>query len=352
MNNVRLADIAERVGVSIVTVHNALAGRRGVSDEVRDKILREADAMGYQQKRPAPVRDKSRRLKHIGVIISEKYLADYTTYYWKMYQEMAIAATDKNCIVAVEVLRHETEDHLILPRMLEEDTVDGLIVLGAIHREYIALMQENTDIPLVFLDYYDCELARNAVVADDFYGMYQMTEYLFERGFQELAYVGSIHATSSIMDRYCGFYKAMLEHGKQPRQDWLMEDRDEIGYIHLALPEEMPQAFVCNCDLVAGMLIRELEKKGYRVPEDISVVGFDNYVYPGFPDKQVTTYEPDMKAMAAAALDKALKQIKNPESAGKLEVISGRIVEKNSVRDAASPYSGEKSAVSQELMSG
>ena len=53
----------------------------------------------------------------------------------------------------------------------------------------------------------------------------------------------------------------------------------------------MPEAFVCNCDLTAGILILELEKQGYRVPEDISVVGFDNYLYPGFPDKKITSYE-------------------------------------------------------------
>lgn len=331
MSGVRLADIAERVGVSVVTVHNALAGRKGVSDEVREKIQSEAEKMGYRQKKAGAGRDRCRSLKNIGVIISEKYLAEYTTYYWKMYQELAMIATDKNCIVAVEILKHEIEDRLILPRMLEEENVDGVMILGAVHREYIACMKANTDLPIVFLDFYDYEIAGNAVTGDDFYGMYRMTEYLFQKGFQEIAYVGSIRATSSIMDRYCGYCKAMLEHGRPIREDWRLEDRDEIGYIHLALPEEMPQAFVCNCDLVAGTLIQELERKGYRVPEDISVVGFDNYVYPGFPDRQVTTYEPDMKAMAAAALDKVLRQIRNPGCAGKLEVISGRIVEKASV---------------------
>ena len=98
------------------------------------------------------------------------------------------------------------------------------------------------------------------------------------------------------------------------------------------LPSHLPEAFVCNCDLAAGMLILELEKKGIRVPEDISVVGFDNYLYPGFPDKKITSYEVNMNGMAKAALDKAMKQIRNPGSGKGLSVISGKIVEKESVR--------------------
>ena len=76
----------------------------------------------------------------------------------------------------------------------------------------------------------------------------------------------------------------------------------------------------------------ELEKQGYRVPEDISVVGFDNYLYPGFPDKKITSYEVNTLVMVKVALEKALKQIKNPDSGRGLSIVSGKIVEKESVQ--------------------
>lgn len=332
MGKVRLADIAQRVGVSTVTVHNALAGQKGVSEEMRQRILQVAQELGYRQHPAAGKKDKSRNLKSIGVLISERYLAQYTTFYWKMYQELALVATDKNCMVGVEILKHGGEENLILPRIVEEETVEGLIVIGEISRKYIHFLKSQTDMPIVFLDFYDKELADDAVIADNFYGMYLLTAYLFEQGFQKLAYVGSIHATSSIMDRYCGFYKAILEYGKILPKEWLLEDRDERGQMNPRLPEQLPEAFVCNCDLAAGMLIMELEKRGYRVPEDISVVGFDNYLYPGFPDKGITTYEVNTRAMAKIALDKVLKQLKNSGSGHGLNVVSGHIVEKTSVK--------------------
>ena len=292
-----------------------------------------ADELGYHQMTAAAKRERNKGgLRNIGVIISERYLATYTTFYWKMYQELALVATDKNCMAAVEILKRDMEENFILPRIQEEHTVDALIVMGEISREYIHFMKKHTDMPVIFLDFYDKELAKDAVIADNFYGMYLMTEYLFEQGFTKMAYVGSIHATSSIMDRYCGFYKAQLEHGQILPEEWLIEDRDEKGSTHIKLPQHMPEAFVCNCDLTAGILILELEKQGYRVPEDISVVGFDNYLYPGFPDKKITSYEVNTLVMVKVALEKALKQIKNPDSGRGLSIVSGKIVEKESVQ--------------------
>ncbi len=88
-----------------------------------------------------------------------------------------------------------------------------------------------------------------------------MTELLFERGLERIGFIGSIYATSSIMDRYCGFMKSMLEHKKKVPEEWLIEDRDDAGQVGFDLPNCLPEAFVCNCDLVAGMTVSMLTKK-------------------------------------------------------------------------------------------
>ena len=78
----------------------------------------------------------------------------------------------------------------------------------------------------------------------------------------------------------------MMEHGMDVPKDYVMDDRDtKTGRMDLEkyykFPKDMPTAFVCNCDLAASYLIRKLENEGYRIPEDVSVVGFDNFLYPG-----------------------------------------------------------------------
>lgn len=333
MARVRLADIAEQVGVSTVTVHNALSGNKGVSDELRHRILKVAEELGYQMPADKKKEGKAEESHTIGVIVAENYLAQYETFYWKMYQELAVIATEKRCFTAVEVLKKADEmENLKLPACVEEKKIDGLIVLGEISKEYIVKLKEKVKIPIVFMDFYDKDIAKDAVVTDNFYGMFLMTEFLFEQGIDELGFIGSIFATSSIMDRYCGFMKSMILHGKNLHQEWLIEDRDKLGQMGFELPKRLPKGFVCNCDLAAVMLIDKLKERGLRVPEDISVVGFDNYLYPGLADMQITTYEVNTKAMTKVGLEKILKQIRNPKRGHGMDVVSGHMVIKKSVK--------------------
>lgn len=334
MGRVRLVDIAEKVGVSSVTVHNALSGQKGVSDEMRERILKAAKEMGYKQ--DAPIRKKepgAQAFWKIGVIIAENYLAHYSTYYWKMYQELSLIATEKQCYTTIEVLKKEAEKKTLeLPRIVTNNGIDGLIIIGEIDKGYVRHLKKSLQKPIVFLDFYDNEIARDAVIADNFQGMYQMTELLFAQGFREIGFIGSIYATSSIMDRYCGFLKSVMQHRIQVPEEWVIGDRDELGQVGFELPNRLPQAFACNCDLVAGILISKLKEQGYRIPEDISVTGFDNFLQPGFADMRITTYEINTKTMAKAAVDKILKQLKNPDRGRGLEIISGRVLWKNSVK--------------------
>ena len=244
-----------------------------------------------------------------------------------------MAAAEKHCYTMVEVLKKAAEKKTLeLPEIVKEKNVDGLIVIGEIDKEYRRKLQEKAEMPIVYVDFYDNEIAKDCVIADNFYGMYRMTELLFEQGMEKLAFVGSIYATSSIMDRYCGFRKSLLEHHVSLPEEWLIEDRDEFGQVGFELPRCMPEAFVCNCDLVAGIVISKLEEQGYRVPKDISVIGFDNFVYPGFADMKVTTYEVNMKAMTKVALDKLLKQFRSPGKGRTLEIVSGQIRMKKSIK--------------------
>ncbi len=334
MRKVRLADIAGEAGVSIVTVHNALTGQKGVSDNMREHIQQIAEQMGYENVyKEKEVRDKSVDFQKIGVLIAEKYLGNHATYYWKIYQELALAATEKQCYTTVETLKMDERIRIWeTPQMILQNKVEGIIIIGEVSRPYIQRLKESVSIPIVFVDFYDREFAQDAVIADNFYGMYQMTEILFDHGLEEIGFIGSIHATNSIMDRYCGYMKSMMEHGKNIHPEWVIEDRDEVGLVEFELPRHLPKAFVCNCDLVAGMLVNKLNARGLKVPDDISVVGFDNFLYPGYADNKITTYEVNIKAMVKVAIKKLMKQFRSPNLGSGPEIISGQVIMKNSVR--------------------
>ena len=94
----------------------------------------------------------------------------------------------------------------------------------------------------------------------------------------------------------------------------------------------MPTAFFCNCDLTAGILINKLEKEGFRVPEDISVAGYDDYVYPGLCDTDITTYAVDISEMAAQTVNVLIKKISGTSYRKGIHVVEGSLVVKNSVK--------------------
>ncbi len=189
------------------------------------------------------------------------------------------------------------------------------------------------DLPKLFLDFYDEHAAIDSIVTDNFYGAYEITNYLIQCGHRDIAYVGNIYSTSSIQDRYLGYYKSLLEHGMVFEDRLLLNDRDEHGkYIDIVFPEKMPTAFVCNCDQVAYILCERLNAMGYRVPDDCSVVGFDNDVYATLSTPQLTTVEVDIEQMARTAVKTIMDKVANPSRHIGRVLVHGKIIYRDSVK--------------------
>ncbi|WP_242841805.1 LacI family DNA-binding transcriptional regulator [Clostridium beijerinckii] len=336
MNNmakaIKLADIAEALNVSKVTVSKALSDKEGVSDELREKIKKVAAEMGYRQNSIA----RSLRDGHtynVGVLIPEGFVEMYHSFYWELYQNVLNALTKKSYYGIMEIISKDDENNKVIPRMIQDSKIDGIIVMGELKKDYIEYLNDLNEVPVVMLDTYDKNSNYDTVTSDNYYGMYLLTDYLIEMGHRDIAFVGNPRATSSIQDRFLGFTKALLENGIDYSSNSYISDR-EVGKkeINFELPEKMPTAFACNCDSVAYILIKKLQDKGYRVPEDVSVVGFDNYLITELSDLGITTFEVDMKTMAETAVGAIIKKVHKSDYKPARRVISGKIVIKDTVR--------------------
>lgn len=329
---VRMADIAKKVGVSTVTVSKALAGKDGVSEEIRLKIRETAQEMGYRQM-PASHKSRPGKTGNIGILIPACFLDDTSTsFYWELYEKVIRRLSMSNYYGILELLSEEAERKPSLPRMLVDDKIDGLIVIGQISSSYRKMLQQKMFVPTVFLDAYDSCDAGFSVISDGYYGMYMVTSYLLSMGHRKICFVGTINSTSSISDRYFGYRRAMTEYGIEVTPDMILPDRDQHGDILFGLPAELPTAFVCNCDLTAYELINQLGAHGLSVPQDISVAGFDNYSVPCISMPEITTYAVDMQGMARACVDALLHQIYRKQFFSGIKVISGQLIIRNSVK--------------------
>lgn len=332
--SVKLADIANRFGVSVVTVSKALSGQKGVSEEMRQKIVQLADELGYRQ--PSATSKVSKQ-NNIGILIHEKHFSKYNSFYLEMYQMLSSELASKGDFGLFEVVSRDMEAEPVLPNLLRDNKVDAIILLGEFSKEYCDFIKESSTLPLLYLDFSDEKQDVVSVISDSFYGSYYLTSYLIEKGHKDIAFVGSLLETTSITDRYLGYVKALMEHKITVRPEWQINDRDkETGIINepdaIELPKEMPTAFVCNCDLTAGVLIKRLEKDGYKVPDDFSVVGYDNYIFPGACDVEITTYEVDVHLMVKTIVDAIKKIMSGEECRVGTHIVTGHLIEKESVK--------------------
>ncbi len=325
---IRMADIAEAMNVSIVTVSKALSGKDGVSSELRDKIREKALELGYQIKNDVKsVIDG----ESVGILVFDRFLTVNQSFYWRLYEKVLMQLSLHNMFGMLELVSAEDARACNIPRLLQNGRVGALILIGTMSPKYIQMIVQS-GLPIVQLDSDDVRFGLDAVISDGYYGMYVMTDYLIRKGHRDIAYLGLVGETGSITDRYFGYCRALMEHGIELKPEWVLSDRDEEGETRITLPETMPDAFVCNCDVAAYHLTVLLGERGLKVPEDISVVGFDDFCFPNLPDFRITTYAVDLDSMAKESVRQLIERQTAPDNRRQLKIVTGHLVEKDTVR--------------------
>lgn len=329
---VTMKDIAACLGISTVSVSKALTGKDGVSSQMRDMIRQKAEEMGYMYS--ATKSGKESRKFNIGVLVDAHYVQEQSgNFYFKMYQSIVLKLAQNHYSGILEILTEDMLQKMELPKVITDQKVDGIISLGKIEESYLKKVQE-TNLPLVYLDYYDQNMDIPSVITDNTYGTYMLMDYLIRKGHKKIAYVGDIHATPSILDRYLGYLRGLIEHHLSFREEYVICDRDKRGqYIDPVLPKDMPTAFVCNCDDIAKMLMEKLTALGYSLPDDISVVGFDNAPIAELTTPGLTTVQVDMDSMTQMSCDLLLRMIAGETDIHGRKVISGQLIIRDSVCD-------------------
>lgn len=330
---VKLKDIADKLNISVVTVSRALNNKDGVSEELKDKIKDASAKMGYHGN-PIAKAMKTGHSLNVGIIIPEYFFHEDNSFYF-YYFKCILDTLKEHCYNGIlYVVSQDEIDHLILPNFYNNKSVDGIIFLGQMPRAYIKLLN-STNMPIILSDFYENIKGVDAVAGDNFHSAYELTGYLVNMGHKRIGFVGSINATSSIHDRYLGFYKAITEYELEFDPSLVIEDRVSNNQIYqkFSLPANMPTAFVCNCDETAYQFIRYLQSLGKRVPEDISVVCFNNTIYSNISTPKITAWETDIPSMAAITVENIISKIDGNYIGGTIYV-KGKLI----IKDSVAPY--------------
>lgn len=333
---VTLVQVAKKAGVAVMTASRALSGEGYVSEETKAKVLAAAGELGYAPNTLARVM-KGGRTNVIGVVVNDLTSAVINAFIAEMSAEVRRYQMDLFIYNAVDDLTLANGSRL---DQLLHGLWDGLIyVMPRMSDEYLAML-EQSERPIVLVNYCKRTTRLPVVNGDNFNGARDATQHLIELGHRRIAFIHGLPYTGQSEERERG-YRAALEAAGIPYDPKLVERGNyselsgtEAAERLLTLAERPTAIFAANDEMAFGCMVA-LQGAGLSVPRDMSLVGFDDVPVSSIVQPRMTTLRHPTSAMAKAAVQELLRRILNqPGRRQRLEFPSEFVVRESS---AAAP---------------
>ena len=311
---VTIKDIARAAGVSHATVSRALNGNAAIPEGTAESIRDLARSMGYVPSAAARGL-KTNRSKVLGVIVSR---ID-NPYFGEVVQGIEDVVKEEGYSIFLASSDQGREQERSVVQAFGEHRVDGAII-GSVSftPEHLALLKEY-HVPIVVLNNQSPEEFTNSISHDDIYGGEEVTRYLLSLGHKRVAYIGNNRAGRINHDRLTGYRKALAAAGIKPDADLVVNtagsDIDDgiEGMSMLMKQGRLPDAVFCFNDLMAIGALKLLQKEGIRVPQQLSLAGFDNIEYSAYTSPALTTFDQPKRLIGSEAARLLLSLIGNGE---------------------------------------
>ncbi|WP_343247290.1 LacI family DNA-binding transcriptional regulator [Diplocloster hominis] len=331
-NKVTMQQIADKLGISKVSVSKAINNQEGISQELRKKILSVAVEMGYMPKKKFTTADKQDY--KLAFFTPKRYFFENENFYSQIFYYLNKECSDAHYTLSVFIINAEDEHAGILPSIYLNDDFDGVFVGGEMESSYIQNLLRFQK-PVILIDFYKPGLDLDCILVDNFYIGYEATTYLIQNGHTRIGFVGNIEQASSIADRFYGYQKALAENQLTYSKEWNIVNNEPLTGLYtenISLPGEMPTAFLCYCDMAAFYLIKTLSSRNLHVPQDISIISFDNTEISKSSIPPLTTVDISKKQLANHAFQQMLLRLDNPDSNTQRVIVSTKLVIRSSVR--------------------
>lgn len=279
--DITLADIAQKTGVSIVTVSNALAGRDGVSPEVRRKIEECARQLGYQRS-PAGTQGKEETVS-VSVLFGTEKSGAGSESMELFLQHLKAAAETKHVQLSIGTVQDISKKQVpeIQWRKETENLIrnDGMILCGSFSGQELKAVLNFFKVPAVGWGFMNTAVDIDYLMDDGFRGIGHAVRHLKECGASDFLYVaGNELAEQDLTDRLLGFYNAMYENGLMKAETvsaphaWKEHNLDSLqARLNSGDP---PDAVVCASDETAAEVKTVLSEAGLQVPRDLLLTGY------------------------------------------------------------------------------
>lgn len=335
---VTIEDIARRSKASPTTVSLVLRDKPGIGAETRQRVLDAARELGYRRRSVSrPVAGKG--ILNVGLVVRSRNrsrddsLPGVNPFYsWVMIGVDAAAPAHLMNMLYATLPVDEANRPLDLPRHLLGQPLDGILLIGSFADETVAEVAGSRTTPIVLVDAPARAHRYDAVVSDNEGGAHAAVRHLIERGHRQIAVIGPrAEADPNFSHRRDGYLRALREHGLSPFERPVVAD--DVPAAVAALLDRHPEVtaiFGAN-DTMAIHALRAAQDLGRRVPEDLSVVGFDDIELSNQTMPRLTTMAVDKVSMGRLAVQTLAHRLAWPEAARVVTMLQPSLLERESV---------------------
>jgi len=325
-------DIARELKISASTVSRALNDNPRISLKTKEKIKAVADSMGY---RPNTLASNLRNKKSntIGIVvplINRHFFSSVIS----GVEEVAFKA-GFNVVISQSNDLFEKEIRIV--HSMFSNRVDGLIISTAMQSnnfDHLKLFGKK-NIPLVLFDRAIPEIETDKIVIDDFAGGFKVTQHLIDQGYRRISHIAGPQNLMIYVERKNGYLEALKQNGIEADESLLLINPltsvDGVPAIQQLLTlSDPPDAIFCGNDTTALSVIIYLRNNGYRIPQDIGIVGFSNEPYSKFVSPSISTIAQPGFEMGKKAAELIIRKIENKEKTFQTIVLPSELIVRES----------------------
>ena len=347
MKRATLKDVAERAGVSKATVSYILNNtKKSISPETRERVQRAIEELEYiPNLGAAALTSNCSRL--IGVVVPQTEPGSELMFQNSFYSEILSAIEYGARQRGYHVIISGTDVDESYMKLVVERSLDGVIVIGMFPDDFYRQFKK-IEVPVVLIDSYCKDRYFHNIRIDDELGGYTGTKYMLGRGHTRVGILcGHRHDNGVVQKRIDGYRRALAESGIAFDERLVFEDNvDYASGVRAArriAREKLPlTGLVATADVLAIGAVKGFAQAGAAVPEDYSVIGFDDLEITAYMNPGLTTVHQDIARKGELAIELLAESIGESEYEREDIVLPFRIVERESVAVPAGGAAGEK----------
>lgn len=329
---ISIRQISEKTGFSPATISNALNHKKGVNRDTAAEVWRVAREMGYiDEERISKI--KFVMFRKNGAIIED------TPFF-----SLLIDGFEKECgasgyEVVICNLNSQEEDYEEQVRWMINDTSTAVVLLGTELMEADLEIFKGAKCPFLLFDCWSNSMEFNAVLINNADSARMATEYLIRKGHREIGYLRGDYRINGFRSRHAGFMAALNKAGIKENKAYIVTIGTSMNGAYKDMAEYLskkpvlPTAFFADNDMIALGAMKALTEFGYHIPEDISIVGFDDLPFSEIASPRLTTIRVAKQEMGQVAAKRIIELIKKPSNENLKIQLCTSFVERDSVKD-------------------